>query len=237
MARASALLLLVAVLPAARAQDPAPEPGLFDPFLVDVGELQVPHRDGDAQAALDCFVRAHEAHRAGKVPEALAGYLEFLGMPGRRDLPGRYRDTVRERVDEIRDRVGERYDEAIALYRTDRKAGLAALEPIAREFPGLPVGLAARQLIDTDTTRGAVLEAQRLQGLGKAKEAAGMLEQAVHASPRSLYLYEARKLLVELGGPDLFPHEAQAGGAPDGEPGQGGEPKDEKESSIEISGD
>ena len=82
--RAALLLLLVA--------QEAPEPGLLPADFVSPEPLEIAPTGGDALAA---FRDAHEKHKRGDADGALAGYLAFLGNPGRLDLPPRYAARLR----------------------------------------------------------------------------------------------------------------------------------------------
>ncbi|MHC4547803.1 MAG: hypothetical protein ACYTEZ_03415 [Planctomycetota bacterium] len=194
------LCLLAAAAPA---QDER-EPGLVPTDLVSLEELTVPPRPGDAREALATFVAAHQKQKRGDRAGALQGYLAFLGMPGRHVLPRRYLATVRRRVEALRAEVRARYDKALALYERDRRNGLAALSAIAERHAMLPEGRAARALVHSDALREAIDRARALAREGKGKAAAVALEQAVRTCEAAQYLYEAKSLLLELGGPDLF---------------------------------
>jgi hypothetical protein len=231
MARRVPVLLLLAFAPAF-AQDAAEkaEPGPVPPGIVRIGRLRiVPHKGGDREA-LEMFLAAHGKHEQGDVDGALRDYLAFLGMPGRHDLPRRYLATARDRVDAIRAGVAKQYAEATELYRRDRAQGLAALDRLAERFALLPEGRAARVLADTDRLRAAIDAARPDADAAdeKKKAAAAALEKAVRAYASGLYLYEAKRLLVDLGGPDLF------------EPGErvgGGERRDEAKDDDEEDGE
>ena len=56
----------------------------------------------------------------------------------------------------------------------------------------------------SDLLRAAVTEARALYGGGRVDEARSSLEKAVRLYTASVYRYEAKSCLVELGGADLF---------------------------------
>ena len=185
-------------------QDPAPEPGLVPKSLVDVGKLAPFPREGDAAAALAAFREAHARHRDGEVTAACESYMAFLGMPGRLELPERYLRTVQERVATLRQEARERYDRAAALYDGDRVKGLAELKVISGRYGALPEGRAAQTLWHSDALRAAIRLARDLAAEEKKPLAARELETAIRLHPAGLYRYEAKTLLLDLGGPDLF---------------------------------
>jgi len=215
---------------AAAAQEAAPEPGPLPPDLVAPGELVIPAQPGDATIALATFIEAHGKQKEGDVDAALAGYVRFLGMPGRLELPARYLGTVQARLPALLAPVRQRYDAALALYRKDRAHGDAELLALAEGYPYLPEGKAARTLYDSDRLRAAI---DRARGLEDKAQAAKELEAAIHKCPAGLFRYEAMTLLKELGGPDLFPK-----GAPrKREPKKEGEAKPEDDPGLEVSDD
>ena len=213
-----ALLILLAT---------ASEPGLIDPDVVSVGELRIPARRGDAERAHGTFLAAHRNHKKGDLVAAVAGYIEFLGIPAHATLPDRYARTARERVETIRKAVATAHAKALAAYRTDRAKGLVDLRTLADSYSMLPEGRAARILVQSDATRAAVRDARN-----KEPDAVKALEKAILANPDSRYLYEAKSLLIELGGPDLFDPDERIG---EGDESDDSKPdKDDEESVIEI---
>jgi len=222
--------VLILLAAAAGAQD-EPEPGRVPTDIVTPGELTVAPQPGDAEQALAAFVAAHLGHKRGDEDGALKGYLAFLGMPGRQELPPRYLATVRRRVEALRREVRRRYDEALALYRKDGARGVAALRALAERYAILPEGRAARALVHSDALKAAIDAARAMQD----KQAAAVaLERAVRKYTAAEYLYEAKRLLLDLGGPDLFPRERAEAGA--GEEKK--EPEEEEEEpEIEVSDD
>ena len=155
----------------------------------------------DARVALETFVDAHAAHKREETDHALAGYVQFLGMPGRLDLPVRYLITVRRRLDAMRGEARARYDKALKLYAKDRAKGVAALDLVARRWGALPEGVAAKKMVHSDALVEAIAKARA----GKDKKAAAaVLEKAIKKYAAAVFRYEAKSLLVELGGPDLF---------------------------------
>jgi hypothetical protein len=185
----------------AGAQD-GPEPGRVPTDIVTPGELTVAPQPGDAGQALATFVAAHEKHKRGDEDGALRGYLAFLGMPGQRDLPARYAATVRARVEALRRKARRRYDDALALYRKDGARGIAAQRALAERYALLPEGRAALAFVHSDALRAAIDAARAATD---KKAAAVALEKAVRKYTAAEYLYEAKRLLLDLGGPDLFP--------------------------------
>jgi hypothetical protein len=215
---ATLLLLLLA--------QEAPEPGLLPLDFLSPEPLVIAPAKGDALAA---FRDAHGKHRRGDADGALQGYLAFLGNPAKLDLPPRYAATVEARAKVLLDAVRARYDAALLVYAKDRKRGLADLRALADRYPWLPEGRAAIAWADSDGLRAAIDRAKR------DKDAKG-LEAAVRAFPAGLYQYEAKTLLVDLGGPDLFEPGERLGGKEEGR-GEEGKPKKKDESGIEVSGD
>jgi len=182
-------------------------PGLVRIDVVRLAALSVPVRPGDAKQSLQRFLKAHGDHEAGRLDEALRGYFEFLGMPGRHELPARYMETARERLAKLARPFEERYGNAARLYEQDRRAGLAALRAIADRGPYLPAGYAARTLVQTDALRAAIDAAREEARSATANDKGAIakrLEATVRSCPHGLFLYEAKMLLIELGGPDLF---------------------------------
>jgi hypothetical protein len=203
------------------------EPGLIDPDVVSVGQLQIPTRRGNAKSAHETFLAAHRDHKKGDLVAAVTGYIEFLGIPAHAQLPERYARTARSRVEVIRKAVAAAHTRALATYRTDRARGLVDLRTLADAYAMLPEGRAARILVHSDATRAAVRDAR-----SKKPDAVKALEKAILANPDSRYLYEAKSLLVELGGPDLFDPDERIG---EGDESDESEPdKDDEESVIEI---
>lgn len=239
MARRGLLLLLLLAIPATAQEPPAApakaEPGPVPPGIVHVGRLRITPREGDDKAALAIFLAGHGKQKQGNVDGALRDYLAFLGMPGRHDLPRRYLATVRDRVDAIRAGVAKQYDAAADLYRRDRTQGLAALDRLAERFALLPEGRAAHTLSDTDRLRAAIDTARpHAEGSKEEKgQAAAALEKAVREYSAGLYLYEAKRLLVDLGGPDLFEPGEKVGGSQPADDGDGGDDEGE-DATIEV---
>ena len=222
------MLLLLAA--SAGAQD-EPEPGRVPVEIVAPGELTVIPQPGDATKALATFVAAHRKHKRGDEDGALRAYLAFLGMPGRQELPPRYLATVRKRVEALRRDVRRRYDAAVALYQENGGQGIAALRKLADRYTALPEGRAARVFVHSDALRAAIDEARAGQD---KRAAAAALEKAVRKYTAAEYLYEAKRLLLDLGGPDLLPPRERA----DEEPGdEEKEPEKEEEPEIEVSDD
>jgi len=223
------LILLAAV---AGAQD-EPEPGRVPTDMVTPGELTVAPQPGDAEQALAAFVAAHGKHKRGDKDGALRGYLAFLGMPGRKELPPRYLATVRRRVEALRQEVRRRYDEALALYRKDGVRGVAALRALAERYALLPEGRAALTFVHSDALKAAIDAARAMQD---KQAAAAALEKAVRKYTSAEYLYEAKRLLLDLGGPDLFPRERAEPGAGEKQK-QPEEEEEEEEPEMEVSDD
>jgi hypothetical protein len=238
MARRVPVLLLLAYAPAFAQDAPAKaEPGPVPPGIVRLGRLRIHPRAGDDREALAMFLAAHGKHEQGDLDGALLDYLAFLGMPGRHDLPRRYLATVRERVDAIRAVVAKQYAAATDLYRRDRAQGLAELDRLAERFAPLPEGRAARVLSDTDRLRAAIDAARPHADAAeeKKKEAAAALEKAIRTFSSGLYLYEAKRLLVDLGGPDLFePGEKVGGGKPPDQAKDDDEEEEGEDVTIEV---
>jgi len=206
----------------------APEPGLLPAEFLSPEPLLIAPAKGDALAA---FRDAHEKQKRGDTDGALQGYLAFLGNPARIDLPPRYVATVEARVKPLLEQVRRRYDDAVLTYAKDRKNGLADLRALAERYAWLPEGRAAIAWADSDGLRAAIDAAKSDK---KAKE----LGAAVRAYPAGLFQYEAKTLLVELGGPDLFDPGERVGGKK--EEGRGEEeetPKRKDESGIDVSED
>jgi hypothetical protein len=240
MARRVPVLLLLAFAPAFAQDAPAEpggaEPGPIPPGIVHLGRLRiVPHKGNDREA-LAMFLAAHAKHEQGDLDGALHDYLVFLGMPGRHDLPRRYLATVRGRVDTIRAGVAKQYAAATELYRLDRAQGLVALDRLAEEFAPLPEGRAAHVLGDTDRLRAAIDAARPHADAAKEKkqEAAAALEKAVRAYSSGLYLYEAKKLLLDLGGPDLFEPGEKVGGGKRPDEAKDDDDEDDEGVTIEV---
>ena len=222
------MLLLLAA--SAGAQD-EPEPGRVPVDIVAPGELTVIPQPGDAEQALATFVTAHGKHKRGDQDGALRGYLAFLGMPGREELPPRYLATVRRRVAALRREVAGRYDEALALYRKDGGRGIAALRKLADRYAALPEGRAARVFVHSDALKAAINLAR---GAPDKRAAAAALEKAVRRWTDAEYVYEAKRLLLDLGGPDLF---APRDRAPEDPGDEKKEAEQEEEPEIEVSDD
>jgi len=193
--------------PAREGSGATPRPGLVRIDVVRVAPLSVPVRPGNAKQSLQRFLKAHGEHEAGRLEDALRGYFEFLGMPGRHELPPRYVAMAKERLAKLARPFAERYEKAARLYERDRRAGLAALRGIAERVPYLPAGHAARTLAHTDALRAAIdaaREEARSADTGDKAAIAKRLEATIRSSRHGLFLYEAKMLLTQLGGPDLF---------------------------------
>ena len=206
----------------------APEAGLLPAEFLSPEPLEIAPTRGDALAT---FRDAHEKHKRGDTDGALQGYLAFLGNPGRVDLPPRYVATVEARVKPLLEEVRKRYDDAVLTYAKDRKKGLSDLRALAERYAWLPEGRAALAWADSDGLRAAIDQA-------KADKKAKELEAAVRTYPAGLFQYEAKTLLIELGGPDLFAPDERVGGKK--EEGRGEEeetPKRKDESGIDVSED
>ena len=219
----AALWMLVALL----AQD-KPEPGPIPTGLVMLDDdLAIAPRKGDATAALKAFLDAHALHKKGDTNGALKGYLAFLGFAAKAELPQRYVTTARQRLDAMREQLRKRYASACETYKKNRKKGLDEFTYLSLRFPMLPVGRAAEALVHTDAIYTAIAAARTLDKAKQRDKAARLLEKAVRRYRAAIYRYEAKSLLVDLGGPDLF------------EPGErvGEEEEDEGETTIEESDD
>jgi len=200
------LLVLLFLGTAAIGQEPAqPDPGRIPTDIVEVGALKIRPRSGNAEIALQTWVQAHSLHKANKLPEALQKYVLFLGMPGHLALPERYSRSARNRVDALHDEVRKEFETSLKLYPKQRAKALDMWKLLAGRWVVLPEGHAAKQLWHSDELRGAIDAAKKLKGTDQAKQAAAALEKAIRAYTMGLYLYEARTLLVDLGGPDLRP--------------------------------
>ena len=227
------MLLLAAVAPAQDpAPEPKPEPGTVPVGEVEVGTIRIRPRSGTADEALKCWIEAHRVHQDKEIPRALAGYLAFLGMPGHRALPGRYAEIARRRIEAIHAPVREAYEQSCKVYAADRHKALAVWRMLAQRWADLPEGAAALRLWHSDELRGAIEQARALKAKGKQKDAAALLEKAVRANTGAIYLYEARTLLVDLGGPDLRPKDKRSD--PDDDTDDEPESDDDGESEIEI---
>lgn len=220
---------LLVLLSATAAAQEAPEPGLLPAEFLSPEPLVITPTEGDALAQ---FRDAHGKHKAGDLDGALKGYLAFLGNPARIDLPPRYVTTVEGRVRTLLGTVRAGYDEAVARYVKDRKAGLAELRAYGERYAWLPEGRAALAFADSDGLRVAIDTA-------KSSKDPKALEAAIRGFPKGLYMYEAKTLLVDLGGPDLFDPGERIGGKKEKGPGDGEEKKPRKkdESGIEVSED
>jgi hypothetical protein len=229
----AALLLLAAL-----AEEEKPEPGILDPGVARVEPPRVAARRGTAREAADLFYAAHALQKKGEPHAALARYIEFQAVEGARELPERFRTMARERAEKLLAQLARECDEACALYRTDRRRGLDALRALAERGPALPHGRAARVLVQSDALKQAITDARAFAKEGKRAEAARSLEAAVRATPEALYRFEARSLLVEVGGPDLFEPGERVGGGKEKGPGEEGTtPKRKDESGIDVSKD
>ncbi|MHC4223007.1 MAG: hypothetical protein ACYSX0_03155 [Planctomycetota bacterium] len=234
MVRSLALLALAAAL--VHAEEETPEPGPVSTLILRLGELVIPPRPGDADRALEVFVAAHAAHKKDDLDGALAGYLEFLGVKGRTALPARYERTVKERLDALLARIRKRYDAAVKLYEKDRKKGLARARLIAERYPMLPEGNCALALLHSDGLHQAMADARALVARDKKakKQAAESLQKAIRLFPAALYRYEAKSLLIDLGGPDLLKQDERVGKGDDEEPKKSEKDADDEESIIEV---
>jgi len=211
----------------------APEPGRVPIGEIEVGTIKIRPQTGNADVALKRWIEAHRLQQEHQIPKALAGYLAFLGMPGHRALPDRYAELARTRVDAIHTPVRAAYEAACKLYAKDRYKALDAWRTLATRWADLPEGTAAQRLVHSDLLRDAIKQARTLKSQDKQKRAAALLENSVRANTRAIYLYEARKLLIELGGPDLRPKDKQRE-EQDEDEADGPEADDDGESEIEI---
>jgi hypothetical protein len=218
---------LLVLLPAAAAAQEATEPGLLPADFLSPEPLTIAPSEGDPLAT---FRDAHEKHKKGDTDGALQGYLAFLGNPRRIDLPPRYVATVEARVKPLLEAVRAGYDACVQKYGKDRKGGLADLRALAERYAWLPEGQAARALADSDGLRAAI-------DLAKAERKPKPLEDAIRAFPHGLFLYEAKSLLVDLGGPDLFEPGERVGGKKEEDRGEEEKPKKKDESGVEVSED
>jgi len=210
------------------AQDAKPEPG---PLSVDDFEPRAPRITavkGNAQEALKTFLEAHRAHKQDKHDAALRGYLAFLGIAARAELPPRYQATARARLDSMLAKIRTRFDAGLALYVKDRKQGVAEMTLLAVRYPMLPEGAAAKALWHSDGLHAAIASAR---AESDRKLAAVRLEQAVRRYAAALFRYEAKSLLIELGGLDLFEPGERVG---KGEDKKGDEKKDEDDGGTVI---
>jgi hypothetical protein len=226
------LLVLLFLGTAGIGQEPVqPDPGRIPTDIVEVGPLRVRPKAGNAKVALQTWIEAHALHKEGKLPEALGKYVLFLGMPGHLALPQRYSRSARNRVDAIHNDVRKEFEASLKLYPTQRAKAVDMWKLLAGRWLVLPEGYAAKQLWHSDELRGAIDAAKKLKGTDQAKSAATALEKSIRAYAMGLYLYEARTLLVELGGPDLRPKPKIDVGedAPEEEPG-----KEDDDSVIEV---
>ena len=201
-----------------------------DDFTVE--DLVIVGREGDAQAALRAFLDGHEAHRKGDADAALSKYIEFMGMPGRLELPARYLETVEARLEPLLERIRNRYEAAVELYRKDGRKGLVELTAIAKSYGGFSEGKTALAIVQSDALLGAI---ETAKAATDRKAAARDLEAAIRRYSAAVYMYEAKTLLIKLGGPDLFEKRRDDGGEPRGVRRKAGEP--EKEEGIEVSDD
>lgn len=221
------LLVLLFLGTVCLGEDPAqPDPGRIPIDIVEVGSLKVRPKAGDAQVALKTWIEAHTLHKANKVHEALAKYVAFLGMPGHLALPQRYARSARNRVDSIHDGVRKEFEASLKLYPNQRSKALDTWKLLSARWVVLPEGLAAKRLWHSDELRGAIDAARKLKTAGQGKQAAPALEKSIRAYTYGLYMYEARTLLVECGGPDLRPKPKIDVGDEDDDP----EGEDESES-------
>jgi len=219
-------VLLVLFTATAVAQE-APQPGLLPAEFLSPEPLVVAPTEGDALAQ---FRDAHEKHKRGDLDGALKGYIAFLGNPARIDLPPRYVETVEARERALLATVRAGYDAAVAQYVKDRKAGLEELRTFGERYAWLPEGQAARAFADSDGLRVAIDAAR---GDKNAKE----LEKAIRAYPKGLFMYEAKSLLLDLGGPDLFDPGERVGDKKNEGSGDETKPKKKDESGVEVSED
>jgi len=228
-------LLLLLFLSAVVGEEPVKaDPGRIPTDIVEVGALSVRPRSGDAQEALKTWLEAHRLHKANKIPGALEQYVRFLGMPGHMALPARYAKSARRRVDLIHDPVRKEFEASLKLYPTSRTKAMNTWRVLAGRWPSLPEGVAAKKLWHSDELRGAIDAARKLKAAGKPKEAIPALERAIRAYGIGLYLYEARTLLVEVGGPDLRPKEEIETGKQSDPDDEVEDDPDDGESEIEV---
>ncbi len=222
--RRTVLLLVAALLAAEEA-----EKGPIVTGLLELPPLRYPGGPAEPEKALSLFLEAHAAHKRGELDKALEGYLAFRGGAGRHALPPRYLRTVEERLTALLGTVRARYTAMLALYERDRKAGLAEARALAERHAALPEGIAALQLWHSDELHTAVKDARARKAKGESGQAAVELAAAVRRWVRALDAYEAKALLIELGGPDLFDEGERIPGDGTEKEGEGGD------STIEIS--
>ncbi|MHC4932491.1 MAG: hypothetical protein ACYTGV_09920 [Planctomycetota bacterium] len=234
MVRSLAVLALAAAL--AGGEEEQPEPGPVSTLILRLDSLVIPPRPGGADRALEVFVAAHAGHRKGDLDAALTGYLEFLGIKGRAALPARYERTVRERLEALLGQIRKRYEAAVSLYEKNRMKGLESARVLAARYPMLPEGRCALALAHSDGLHQAMADARSLVAKDeKAKaKAAEDLQKAIRLFPAALYRYEAKSLLIDLGGPDLFDQGERVGEADDDEPKEREKDADDEESIIAV---
>jgi len=231
----TALALLLLALPGFGEEPVKVDPGRIPIDLVEVGSLKIRPRAGDAQLALKTWLEAHRLHKATRIPQALDKYLLFLGMPGHLALPARYARSARDRVELIHDPIRREFEASLKAYPTNRAKGLAVWRILAARWPELPEGMASKKLWHSDELRGAIDAARALKAAGTPKRAAPALERAIRSYTMGLFMYEARSLLVEVGGPDLRPKPTIDTEDDDDSGGSESEDKDEDdESEIEV---
>ncbi|MGQ0613928.1 MAG: hypothetical protein ACT4PV_09350 [Planctomycetaceae bacterium] len=226
--------LLLSALAGLADEPPPPVPGILDPLIAPIAPLVITPRPGTARTAATHFYEGHVHEKAGDADAALRSYLAFQETEGRRDLPARFRAAADARVRRLLAALETEYAAACALYTRDRAQGLDALRRLAGRHPTLPHGRAARALVESDALLAAIRAARALDTEGRRAEALAPLEATVKANPEGLFLYEAKTLLKELGGPDLFEPADPPGEAKEG----GGEEKEKKgeESVIDVGG-
>ena len=182
-----------------------PEKGIVPLSILDVGTLKISRTAGTPKQALEVWLKAHAAHKAGREPEALAGYVRFLGMAGHASLPKRYAEMATERIEKMHEPVRARFEANCKLYGSDRHAALAVFKELGAQWAILPEGAASVRMWHSDAQRAAIDKAREQKQLGKGKEAIAPLEKAIRDHPRGQFFYEATTLLFEIGGPDLRP--------------------------------
>ncbi|MCZ6786763.1 MAG: hypothetical protein O7E54_06315 [Planctomycetota bacterium] len=191
-------------------EEKKPEPGPIDTFLVPVEKLKITPKSGDARAALDVFLRAHELHRKGNRYAALFYYLEFQAIEGKKHLPERYRTMTNKRMAKLLKGVRRDYRDCCTFYRKDRARGVAALQRFAKRWSALPEGRAARVVWESDALLAAVEKARALDKAGQRPKAVAPLAYAIKTHAHARHRLDAKLLLIEIGGPDLRePHEKE----------------------------
>ncbi len=231
-------IVVLALAPISAGEDggeekPQVTPGIVPLDDVPPGTLKVHVTQGDETVALKTFLDAHAKHKQGATVAARRGYMAFLGMPGRHLLPERYRVMAKARL-EAMDRAADRAFEAAAqLYKKDGKAGLAALTEVAEKFKGLPSATRANGIVQSDELKRGIARAQALAKTDR-KNAVKTLEPIIRRCADAVYLYKAKSLLLEWGGPDLRTPEERLDGSNDDDEIDEGDDDDDGEPVIEV---